>query len=614
MASAAAPPVPLRAVTLSDLQHEGRTYDMQLNVVNLVDRRPSQVSNPQEWLFQKQVEDVLFPESFQLKTNGAFYRLLKRSAAPDNATLCLRHASVGEGLVSNEEFEALKGCLHTSVRVFTLVPMNALAMAVEMYGPTDASVKLLAAMGLAHPASWPSAAEEDEGEEDEEEEDDDDDDDDDEHGDGSGGGGGSDGSRSRSHHDSERDSEEEEEEEEEGEEEEEEEEDDDEDEDGEAEGEGGGSSSAGSSRRLPPITVSNTLEAQLTAFATHRSTTVCRQRKGKAVGAVTAKDDRRSILHFLAWLKHAKGVESPTLNLFMSPKISAAVEAFVKEKRATCAHARLVKVVGSLLAAARFVFEMIKAKADGDTAVSTAPIEELQRVHAQCNAEARAEAKFNAATPPKAFLTWDECQRARLRAERAAVAYKGDDAAEKLSLVRSRALLKLLTGMPPDRVRVYRELKLGSSLMAVGGGVYKIDLGREAHKTSSVFGPSRCTLPMSIAEPIDALVSIQGLAAGDYLFHAKERGDALSPTAWCRLVQATFKTYSGIPLSPKDCRASFVTWMRGGEHGDEVLKSAANAMHHSSTVAASAAYDKDGSDRIVGSAMEAAEAFAKRFV
>ena len=93
MTSVSAPPVPLRTVTLSDLQHEGRVYDMLLNVVNLVDRRPSQVSTPQEWLFQKEVEDVLFPESFRLKTNGAFYRLLKRSAAPDNATLCLRHAS-----------------------------------------------------------------------------------------------------------------------------------------------------------------------------------------------------------------------------------------------------------------------------------------------------------------------------------------------------------------------------------------------------------------------------------------------------------------------------------------------------------------------------------------
>ena len=77
MASAAVPPGPFRAVTISDLQHEGRTYDMQLSVVTLVDRRPSQVSNPQEWLFQKQVEDVLFPESFNLKTNGAFSPISK---------------------------------------------------------------------------------------------------------------------------------------------------------------------------------------------------------------------------------------------------------------------------------------------------------------------------------------------------------------------------------------------------------------------------------------------------------------------------------------------------------------------------------------------------------
>ena len=93
MASVSAPPVPLRAVTLSDLQHEGRAYDMQLSVVTLVDRRPtghrrSQTLKCQEWLFQKEIEDVLFPESFRLKTNGAFYRLLKRSAARGNATLC----------------------------------------------------------------------------------------------------------------------------------------------------------------------------------------------------------------------------------------------------------------------------------------------------------------------------------------------------------------------------------------------------------------------------------------------------------------------------------------------------------------------------------------------
>ena len=55
--------------------------------------------------------------------------------------------------------------------------------------------------------------------------------------------------------------------------------------------------------------------------------------------------------------------------------------------------------------------------------------------------------------------------------------------------------------------------------------------------------------------------------------------------------------------------------MRDGDHGDEVLASAAHAqaMHHSSAVAKSAAYDKHGTDRIVAAAVKAADAYAKRF-
>ena len=48
-------------------------------------------------------------------------------------------------------------------------------------------------------------------------------------------------------------------------------------------------------------------------------------------------------------------------------------------------------------------------------------------------------------------------------------------------------------------------------------------------------------------------------------------------------------------------------------HGDEVLASAAKSMHHSNATAASASYDKHGSDRIVGAAMKAAGEFAQRF-
>ena len=37
-------------------------------------------------------------------------------------------------------------------------------------------------------------------------------------------------------------------------------------------------------------------------------------------------------------------------------------------------------------------------------------------------------------------------------------------------------------------------------------------------------------------------------------------------------------------------------------HGDETLKAAADAMHHSSKIAESATYDKYGSDRVVAAA------------
>ena len=53
--------------------------------------------------------------------------------------------------------------------------------------------------------------------------------------------------------------------------------------------------------------------------------------------------------------------------------------------------------------------------------------------------------------------------------------------------------------------------------------------------------------------------------------------------------------------------------MKDGDHGDEVVTSAAKAMKHSSTVADSAAYDKHKSARVVESAMKAADSFAKRF-
>ena len=84
---------------------------------------------------------MLYPSVVTQGTAGAFYRLLQRSGA-GGMSLSLRRNSVAASLITVAEFDALKGLLHTGVRVFTLVPIDAAAMALATYGHTPASAAL----------------------------------------------------------------------------------------------------------------------------------------------------------------------------------------------------------------------------------------------------------------------------------------------------------------------------------------------------------------------------------------------------------------------------------------------------------------------------------------
>ena len=568
-----------------------------LNVVTFADRRTTAAAIQEEFLYQTELETLLF-DSEVIGTTGAFYRLLGRAGVSARA-LPLRRASVRVGLLSDGEFDALRGLLHSGVRLFTLVPVAVIGTAVATFGRTPQSEALLVALGLSRPEAWSDSTAG--GRSDDDGEEDDDGDEGDGNGDGPagsdlGGSGGSSSSRagsSQSHSRS-------------------------------AGGEDDCPSTEEeselpvvgdecSTRRLPPVAVSAALEGQLQAFVRFRTQIVNRQRKGRAVVAITAVDDRRRLLRFFAWLQHAKGVRAPSIGMFSAARIGSVVEEYIEERKLTRKESTIAKTVASLVAASRFTHTVLNARVAPGVVVSTAPLDELVALHLQVLSEARQAAKFSAALPPKAWLSWEECQRARLRAEKAVAVCDGTDTAEKLSLTRACCLLKLLTALPPDRVGVYRLLKLGGTLKAVGDG-YQIDLSeRGAHKTSAVFGPSRTTVTSAVATCITALVSLDCLKVGEFLFHAADRQSPLESVAWTRLVQRTFKAYSGVPLSPKDCRSSFITWLRGGDHGDETLRAAAQAMRHSSTTAASASYDKDGTDRIVAAAVTAADSFANRF-
>ena len=133
--------VPHRVVFIPNILN----YTKEMKVVTLVDRRVNPPPPPQEWLFQTDLEDLLYPATTTDGTNGAFYRLLNRSDAGRGKALSLRRASIAAGMLTEAEFDTLKGLLHTQVRVFTLVPLEAVGMALATYGCTPASEALLTA-------------------------------------------------------------------------------------------------------------------------------------------------------------------------------------------------------------------------------------------------------------------------------------------------------------------------------------------------------------------------------------------------------------------------------------------------------------------------------------
>ena len=91
------------------------------------------------------------------------------------------------------------------------------------------------------------------------------------------------------------------------------------------------------------------------------------------------------------------------------------------------------------------------------------------------------------------------------------------DITHKFKLTRDVCLLRLLTGVPPDRVGIYRLLKLGSTLIASEDDGFQIELSEPGqHKTSAIFGATCTTLPSNVAAAIAALVSIDKLVQGEY--------------------------------------------------------------------------------------------------
>ena len=580
------------------LVRQGKASGVTVSVVRVMDRRLGASSQSREWTFQREVEAALYGNGFAEQT-GAVYRLLKRSGVQAH-TLPLKKACIQQGVVTQAEFDWLRGYLG-DVRSFTLIPLDALRSALSVFGREERSLALVTALGLTVPDDWQKEEDEDEDDEEEDSEQKEDDDEDD-------GGGDEDEDNDdasvaatevmdeqRGEEDFCSDVEPEE---------------------AEAPPPGTAAQHAASERKKVKVTkfeVSANLARQLDALDAHRAVALNVERSSGCVVSATRESDRVRILRFIQWMNETLTFKSPpTLTIFAHSRIGPVAHQYIKELVET--HERkysyAAKMAASFVIAAKFVAS--RRTTTTATATDDTPVTQLAVLHRQCRQQARQHDQFDVVGKAE-FLDWEAVQRVRVAAERVLGSVKTK--ASKLKLTRDVTILRLLADQPPDRVGVVRTLRLSGSLKRKPDGSYELDLSEPgAHKTSAVFGATRTSINASISPWLDRYIAAADIPADGFLFHARgDKRTAIAPSAWSKCVKATFARHGDVALCPKDARASFITFLRSGDHDDATVKAAAIAMRHSSKIQASATYDKGGSDRRVSAAMKVAADYSAKF-
>ena len=298
-----------------------------IRVVTLPDRRPNASSSqPLKWLYQIDLELVLYgSNNDNAKSTGAVYRLLTRTPGAAGRALCLRKTSIAGGLITEAEWESLREHLHTGVRSFTLVPVDVVVKAATVFGETQASARLVEALGYDRPAEWDEESggeeEEEEGEEEEEEGEEDESD----SAERSGGRSEASVAATEEFEYNEKSND-----------------------DAADVGEGQGDDGSGSAddgldqqrqakkARIATYTlvdVPPALERELEAFAKWRLKPINRDRDGVSVETITVAGNRSDALRLLGWLKRERNIAPSLGGVFGSERLGLAVQAFMDHLR-----------------------------------------------------------------------------------------------------------------------------------------------------------------------------------------------------------------------------------------------------------------------------------------
>ena len=538
-----------------------------LSIITLTDRRALDTWIDRQWLFQLDLERVLYGND---TTTGAVYRLLAR-ANVQSEVLTLRRADVAAGLVTRGEWEqllALRGDRGPRVRTIALVPVEVVAVAARTFGQSSQATALLHALAL--PIPWkaeeevhvpsppPEAIEPEEAEEIDVPLEDE-----------------------LQHDDAAEPAEEEE---------------------------------TAFEHSYALASVPEAVTADFDSYAAHRTAPINRLRESGACIHHTVRNDRANALRFLGWLHATTGI-APSLDVFAERRLGEWVEAYLAFlKSRGLRQSSMANYTSCLLNVVQYVRDVGRASADVDI------VAEVLRLRNQCERNAKSERMYAPSTAHN-WIDWEVAQHGRIQAIDAwrahASSFDAPISAKETLLLRDVLIMLFHTVQPPDRVGVVRKLRLGHTLKRGGKHGYVLDLtAPNAHKTARFYGPTATSISKLIVPWLHRYLDVATLHEQDapYLFHPKGLPSrALSPSQWCAVVKACFAKHTGIACSPKQLRASFVTWLKSQTDAPGVLRAAAVSMRHQERTQGSSHYDAERNDRLVDAAVQLCEDYARKF-
>ena len=182
--------------------------------------------------------------------------------------------------------------------------------------------------------------------------------------------------------------------------------------------------------------VPKALERELAQYASYRSSPLNKDRVGGEIMPITIQGDAASARRFLGYLKATKGMK-PALSVFAGSDLGSLVESYLTACRAKSVRwSSIANYVNSLLSVCRYAHSLIP-----EPPLDTE--EELINLRSQAESQAKVERLF--APRDKNWIDWEDAQKARVNAEAAYRAAKGD---AKAKVLKEWTLISLFTCMP----------------------------------------------------------------------------------------------------------------------------------------------------------------------